>query len=60
MEKIYPLRIEHVSNGFIIRFRDRVFIARDRNEVAEFVGRLIVVELMSDDQDIWHFDIVKK
>ena len=48
MGKKHQLVIEHVDNGFIIRLDKRTMIAQNRQKVAEFLGYLFMIELMSE------------
>lgn len=57
MGKKHQLVIEHVDNGFIIRLDKRTMIAQDRQKVAEFLGYLFMIELMSETDNMWKFEI---
>ena len=48
MGKKHQLVIEHVDNGFIIRLDKRTMIAQNRQKVAEFLGYLFMIELISE------------
>lgn len=57
MGKKHQLVIEHVDNGFIIRLDKRTMIAQNRQKVAEFLGYLFMIELMSETDNMWKFEI---
>ena len=57
MGKKHQLVIEHVDNGFIIRLDKRTMIAQNRQKVAEFLGYLFMIELMSEMDNMWKFEI---
>ena len=57
MGKKHQLVIEHVDNGFIIRLDKRTMIAQDRQKVAEFLGYLFMIELMSETDNMWKFRV---
>ena len=57
MGKKHQLVIEHVDNGFIIRLDKRTMIAQDRQKVAEFLGYLFMIELMSEMDNMWKFGV---
>lgn len=60
MEKRHHLVIEHVDNGFVIRFAGRTLIAQDRNAVAGLLGHLFVVELMQAGNDMWKYGVTQE